>query len=346
MPRPSLLLPTILALLAAFPSAPAFAAPRRPAAPRKEAPADPVLEQAQALHKEGDAHYAKGDFARARAAYLAAWSLSRQPDLAGDLGEVEMRLGLHRDAAEHLAFHLRTSPQDSPPSPQTKRLFDAARAQVSALDILGDLDGAEILVDGKVVGTAPLEDPVFVEPGTHRVAAQLGTKLYTREVSAVRGRAVPVALALSAHEAVALPPPPPPSESEGDTAGWPPRRMFLPLMIGGAATLVGLGVGIGFTAAANGKASDIDGPLRVGDGEPSACHQSSGAACAQLGDAIDDLHAFTAVAAVGYAVGIASAAATSAYVFWPRKKDDASSRVSAAPWVVPGGAGLGVSGRF
>ncbi|WP_104981077.1 tetratricopeptide repeat protein [Sorangium cellulosum] len=328
------------------------------------APGDVMTEKVRELHKEGNAHYARGDYERARVAYLAAWALQKRLQIAGNLAEAEMKLGRFRDAAEHLAHYLREAPKEQPPPPaaeiqSAEALYAAARAQVGALSIATLENGAEILVDGEVVGIAPLPAPVFVEPGMHTVSARRGSRFGARQVRIDKGGAASVEVVLEERNLGASTTPPraepphgaapqPPANASPERPAGGARLPLVPMVIGGALGVVGLGVGVGFTLAANAKATDIDGPLRVGDGDRSACYQSRSAACARLGDAVDQLDAFTSTAVVGYVVGGAAIAATAGYVLWSRSAGDSQgiAQVMAAPWLAPGSGGVGVAGRF
>ncbi|XXX73943.1 hypothetical protein WMF30_40485 [Sorangium sp. So ce134] len=323
-----------------------------------------MTEKVRELHKEGNAHYARGDYERARVAYLAAWALQRRLQIAGNLAEAEMKLGRFLEAAEHLAYYLREAPKEQPPPPPAEMkaaeaLYAAARAQVGELSIATLENGAEILVDGEVVGVAPLPAPVFVEPGMHTVSARRGNRFGARQVRIDKGGAASVEVELADGD-LGAPMAPPRAKPQDSAAPEPPasaaperpaggaRLPVVPMVIGGALGVVGLGVGVGFTLAANAKGTEIDGPLRVGDGNRSACYQSRSAACARLGDAVDELDAFTSAAVVGYVVGGAAIAATAGYVLWSRSAGDSQGKaqVTAAPWFAPGGGGVGVAGRF
>ncbi|KYF69769.1 tetratricopeptide repeat protein [Sorangium cellulosum] len=323
-----------------------------------------MTEKVRELHKEGNAHYARGDYERARVAYLAAWALQKRLQIAGNLAEAEMKLGRFREAAEHLAHYLREAPREQPPPPAAEikaaeALYAAARAEVGALSIATLENGAEILVDGEVVGVAPLPGPVFVEPGWHTVSARRGHRFGVRQARVEKGGEALVEVEL-ADGNLGPSTKPPPVASPDSAAPAPPastvperpaggaRVSVVPVVIGGALGVVGLGVGVGFTLAANAKGTEIDGPLRVGDGSRSACYQSRSAACARLAEAVDDLDALTSAAVVGYVVGGAALAATAGYVLWSRSAGDGEGRaqVTAAPWLAPGGGGVGVAGRF
>ncbi|MGK3964082.1 hypothetical protein WMF38_07865 [Sorangium sp. So ce118] len=341
-----------------------MAAPTVALAAPGSAPGDVMTEKVRELHKEGNAHYARGDYERARVAYLAAWALQKRLQIVGNLAEAEMKLGRFRDAAEHLAHYLREAPKEQPPPPaaeiqSAEALYAAARAQVGALSIATLENGAEILVDGEVVGVAPLPAPVFVEPGMHTVSARRGNRVGARQVRVDKGGAASVEVVLEEGNLGASTTPPraepphsaapqPPASASPERPAGGARLPVVPMVIGGAIGVVGLGVGVGFTLAANAKATEIDGPLRVGDGNRSACYQSQSAACARLGDAVDQLDAFTSTAVIGYVVGGAAIAATAGYVLWSRSAGDSqgNAQVMAAPWLAPGSGGVGVAGRF
>ena len=74
-----------------------------------------ITDKARELRNEGNAFYKKGDLPHARAAYLGAWLLKKHWQIALNLGDVEVRLGLFREGAEHLAYYLRESAKEEPP---------------------------------------------------------------------------------------------------------------------------------------------------------------------------------------------------------------------------------------
>src|SRR5262245_21625199 len=109
--------------------------------------ADPVADEAltkkaAALYDEGVAAYRKSKWAAARASFLASWALKKHWQIAGNLGDCELKLGLYRDAAEHLSFFLRTMPQ---PTEEAEKLLQQAREKTSRLAIRVDTDGADVL---------------------------------------------------------------------------------------------------------------------------------------------------------------------------------------------------------
>ena len=147
---------------------------------------DALTDKAAALYDEGMAAYGTSQWPQARASFLAAWALKHHWQIAGSLGDCEVQLGLFRDAAEHLAYFLRLAPPDRRTA-AAQRLYDTARTKVGTLTVTADAVGAEVAVDGNVVGKAPLEDPLFVEPGRHQVEARSGTKVASAQIDVPAG---------------------------------------------------------------------------------------------------------------------------------------------------------------
>ena len=132
------------------------------------------LAQAMQLYDEGVKAAKAGQWDKARTFYLHAWSVQKHWQIAANLGLAEANAGKHRDAAEHLSYFLREAPNvTAGDRKKTQELIDKARTKVGALTVAVSPEGAEVLVDGQAVGTAPIKGEVFVEPGAHVVEARL-----------------------------------------------------------------------------------------------------------------------------------------------------------------------------
>jgi hypothetical protein len=93
---------------------------------------------------------------KAQVRFFEAFALKKHLQIAGNLGDAEMRLQMYSDAAGHLAFAVRTGQLD----PWTRGT--AAR---DSIEFAKGLDEAKkVLVDAKPVGTSPLEDPISSVP--------------------------------------------------------------------------------------------------------------------------------------------------------------------------------------
>lgn len=217
---------------------PGGAAGEAPAASTK--PAD----RADELFAQGNVAFDEGRLDEAYSLYQQAWALKRTYDIAGNLGQVELKLGKFRDAAEHLDFTLRLFPPTgkSEPREAIRRALDAARKEVGALSIRVNVQGAAVTIDGKPIGLSPFEAAVFVEPGTRVVEATLEAHHPTRISIAVgkdERREVTLSLAPKAQ--------PPP----------PPRNVPL-LLTGFGVSLAAAGTGIGLMLASTSKGTDAD----------------------------------------------------------------------------------------
>lgn len=344
--------------LAAPPPAPGGAASPAKAAQAagqpqgKDAVDAEIASLVQELLNEGQAHEERGDLEQARASYLAAWKLEKSYRVAAWLGDVEARLGHHRDAAELLAIYARLAPAGDPGGAAYRERYAEVRARVGAV-VVAAAGGAELRVDGRAVGVAPLLDPVFVEPGRHVIEARRGEQHARVEVELAAGQEKAVALPLGeappgepargAAPEGARPAPAPPGAPGASQDPW--HRSVL--IVGGGLAAAGLVLGVGMTVAANNKSGEIEG-LRVGDGNPSACYRSTSGPCRALIGAVTELDTFTTVAGIGYVLAIGAAAGTAALLLLPPPGQRPASGVALrpAPWIGPGGGGAVVLGRF
>jgi hypothetical protein len=158
---------------------------------------------ADAAFKRGKALVKRGKQQEARVEYLAAFAGKKSYDAAGNLGSLEVELRLFRDAAEHLLFAVRHyAPSGTTPAQLEKargRLRDA-KLHVAEVAVNVKVDGAEVLVDGApMAGRAPLEAPLFLEPGSHKLEARLaGFEAVPKIIDFKAGSSTPVTLELVA----------------------------------------------------------------------------------------------------------------------------------------------------
>ena len=305
---------------------------------------DAVTDKARELHKEGDALYEKGDFARARAAYLGAWLLKKHWQIALNLGDVEVRLGLYRDAAEHLAFYLRESAKEEPPPPEARKLYDQARASVGTLEITSSAAGAEIAVDGKVVGVTPLADPVFVEPGEHTVEVRQAADFVTKVLTVKRGETGSFVMNPGA-KAAELEPRPPDCQRQEE----PPRRSLIPVYAGAGATAVALGTGVVLMLLSNGASGDVDvqmGSILQDGGQCIEPPSGFAKRCAELHETGRGPATLGDGARVAYLASGALAVATVVVALWPRPPAAAARQVRVLPELHATGAGLAFVGAW
>ena len=293
---------------------------------------DVMTDKARVLYNEAAIAYQKSKYAEARASLLAAWSLKKHWQIAGSLGDCEVQLGLFRDAAEHLAYFIRLSPS-KPPSPESKRLYENATSKIGTLVIAADAPGADIVVDGKFVGKAPLEDPVFVTPGHHMIEARLGAKRATDEADARAGSSRKLSLTLMD----GLP--------RGGAFSERPNRS---LVIGGAiVSAAALGSGIAFLAVSGGKASEADLTLAQLKSSSITCSVPPQAGpCEQLLSLRRGQGTFHNVGIPMVVSGGIAAIATAVYASWPRSASEPKTGLRVLPAIAPSSAGVWLTGSF
>ncbi|WP_437650707.1 hypothetical protein [Sorangium sp. So ce362] len=158
---------------------------------------DPVTEVARQRYEEGVKAYDAGRFEDARTAFLQVYALKRHPAVLLNLGQSELRSNHLEDAGKHLQqfLHEHTTATPEQRAAAEKAIADVKR-RTGFLIVTADANGADISVDGVLVGKAPLPDPVFVTPGKHTLFATYQDRSATLQVDAKIGTATPATLTL------------------------------------------------------------------------------------------------------------------------------------------------------
>jgi hypothetical protein len=339
-------LPVLLA--AAFGlSAPAFSQP-------KTASADDTQQADEHFHK-GKELMASGHVKEAREEYLTAFRLRKSYDVAGNLGNAELTLGFPRDAAEHLLFalhHYAASGTTAAQLETAKQRFADAERQVGRVKVSVSMNGADVLVDGTVVGRAPLDEDVFVEPGERMIEARLsgyesakqtikigkGTaQLVTLKLTVADPPPVPSASAVPLASASASAAPPPPASSTTPILPVPsrgPNPAFI--VASGVLAVGGLAAGIGFTVAANGKSDDAAAIVAKASGH-SAClgtlAPTASADCKTLRATVAQQSTMRNAAFVGFAAGGVFALVAAGLGVWKLKTPATTGVLHVSPVV-------------
>lgn len=158
---------------------------------------DPVTEVARQRYEDGVKAYDAGRFEDARIAFRQVYTLKQHPAVLLNLGQSELRSNHLEDAGNHLQQFLR---EHTTATPEQRAAAEKAIADVKRrtgfIVVVADANGADISIDGVLIGKAPLPDPVFVTPGKHTLFATYQDRSATTQVDAKIGVATPATLTL------------------------------------------------------------------------------------------------------------------------------------------------------
>jgi tetratricopeptide (TPR) repeat protein len=137
-----------------------------------------VKAKAQVLLKQGAQHYRRAEFADALAEFQAAYRAFPSPKLLLNIGQCSRELGRPVEAIEAFEQFLAES-HDAPERvvAEAKQSVEELATEVGKLRIECSWSGAEIELDGKKIGVAPLTDSIRVAAGRHEVLATHGDRL-------------------------------------------------------------------------------------------------------------------------------------------------------------------------
>jgi hypothetical protein len=294
------------------------------------------VKKARDLWYRGVDAFRAGNYEEARRAFAECYQLMPKSDVLRNLSISEIQSGHYVSAARHLK-QLLAAPGDLPSTvrEEANNRLAQAEAQIGQLDIGVDVSGAEITIDGTVIGRSPLENNWYIEPGQHEVIiSKAGYPIESRQVFALAGVSIPVEVSLEtlrreqAADAKA-------AELMGTSEGQAPVAMDSGSSIGTGPTVVliasgtvaaaSLAAGIIFTISANGHDSNADGMAERMSG-PGACQPGTRLLeeCAYLSRerqaSVTDRNRAT-VSFIGF--GVASAI-TLGYALWLTLDEDES----------------------
>ncbi|WP_437742507.1 hypothetical protein WMF39_44380 [Sorangium sp. So ce1504] len=343
----------------AAPPAPPQGQPAAPPQATSPAPAqaDAMSRAARDMFAKGEEAWMQGKYDQCHAWFLAAWSIRPHRQIAGNLAACELKVGRYRDAAEHLAFLTRPTPDGKPTplSQEHRALLDEAMAKIAVLQIDAE-PGTTVVLDGKIVGQAPLPAPLYLEPGEHTIEGRSHAGgLAQVPLTLAPGTQRNIDLHLQAPQPatttpepaqapprVAPPPPPPPDTRvrHGVVIGG--------LALGGAA----IAAGVVLAVVSNGKSGEADDALHsiVKDGGINACNDPAfRARCDALADANTARRTTRDLAIAAFVTsGAALGGAALASLLWPvgAPREATSRGVRIVPTVTAQSAGLTFGGAF
>ena len=333
--------------------------------------------QAQADAAEVEALIAKGNELRragtpgpALPYFRRAYELARTPRTTGQLGLAELAAGYPVEAEARLATALE-SPNDPGIVKYRQMLKDAltmARAQIGELSVQGAPPGAEVVVNGRVVGALPLPSPVKLPARTAEIVVRAPGHSERREMVPIAGgqrHALTVNLEKDKAPGAApvVTPTPPPTQAPAAVPTPPPATPSAPLtvddrsggeapsgaartaawIVGGAAVATA-GAGLALNLAARSKKSEFDGSCET---TPDGAVRSTGTlSLLECKDRLSTFEDYRRWSIVGYISG-AALAVTSGVLFFTSRPSSAANRAPAAQLAcAPTPNGLSCQGTF
>lgn len=339
--RPVLRALPALAALAALSLSPPAAAQDPGASPSV------TKDATQLLYNDGLEAAKQGAWDKAYEAFSAAWRVRQHPQIALNLGRAALKTARYAEAAERLTFFLRHTKDDVAGQDRAliQQLLAEARQRVVTLLVRVNRPGAEVLVDDQVVGQAPLEQEIFVDPGAHTVSARLGAeRAEAVEVNLQAGASRQIGLMFGGEESTVEEEPPaeaPKKSASLDLFGDPDPTW---LAIGGVATGVGLVSGIVFTVMSNNKANAVQA---VGGWE--ACYDPIAAPqidCVAVDGDRKDSALFGNIAFWSLLGAGVAGVGTLAYAFLAPERSAKDTGIRVLPAAAAGGGGVAVTGRW
>jgi hypothetical protein len=121
-----------------------------------------LIERGVAYRKEG-----RDDLALAQ--FRQAWDLMRSPKALAQMGLAEQALGLWLESEQHLreALSNQTEAWINQHRPVLEQSLREVSARLGMLDVMSNVEGAELYVNGERVGRLPRKDPIRLVAGDY-----------------------------------------------------------------------------------------------------------------------------------------------------------------------------------
>jgi len=313
----------------------------------RPARAQSAVDQAEAQVRQGTELRHQNQDARALPFFERAYELSRNPRTAAQLGLVKMALGYCVDAERLLdeALAVPDHPWIARNRETLERTRANARQNIGEVTVTGTPTGAEVVVNGHVVGNLPLATSVHLDKGPAEIEIRApGHIPITRTLAITAGAhehltvalgptsspsALPSSFSTSAPTVTLSAPPPPPAPNLTTTSSGSPRRLLALTAAGLAAA--GLTFGIVESVIASHRIEDFNNHTAPSPTDPS--HLAPDCQTSHLDDpcrSIRDAHdRARSLAIVGYAAA-GLFAATSAVLFLSARPDASEPTASQA----------------
>jgi len=134
-------------------------------------PTAEVLKEAGERYTRGLALYGDGEFLLALVEFERAYQLSNNYKVLYNIGQVRIQLGRYAKAKEALEQYLKAggSSLTADRTQAVNKDLSTLAERTASLNIVSSEVGADISLDGKVIATSPLTEPLIVDAGEHNL---------------------------------------------------------------------------------------------------------------------------------------------------------------------------------
>lgn len=186
---------------------PTSAEPSDASAPK---PDESAKQEAKRRFEHAIKLYEDADYALALAEFERVYELVPDYRVLYNVGQVNIQLGRYARAFRMLHEYLDRGGSEMPPDRRraVQADLEALAAKTAALEVQAKPDGAEITLDGAVVGTSPLVEPLVVDVGEHALQLRAaGYVTQSRRLVLAGGDRRPVVVELEPNPVSAPQPP-------------------------------------------------------------------------------------------------------------------------------------------
>ena len=162
----------------------------------------PEQQEADRHFKDGVARYKEGKFDAALAEFKEAYRIAPHPLVLYNMAGCYRELSRYGEAVKAYRQFLSEGPGKAPESRLTdaRAELDKIYALVGRVTVAVEPEaGASLFLDGQPLGTFPIEMPLIISPGTHKLLARApGRADVERELRITGGEDLPIAMILPA----------------------------------------------------------------------------------------------------------------------------------------------------
>jgi tetratricopeptide (TPR) repeat protein len=129
------------------------------------------LKEAGERYTRGLALYGDGEFLLALVEFERAYQLSNNFKVLYNIGQVRIQLGRYAKAKEALEQYLKAggSSLSAERAQAVNKDLSTLAERTATLNVVSSEVGADISLDGKVIATSPLTEPLIVDAGEHNL---------------------------------------------------------------------------------------------------------------------------------------------------------------------------------